>query len=381
MILWFVIASFFVSLLLGMLLIPKILLISYKKRLFDIPDARKVHTTPIPRLGGFSFLPVIIITMGVITGLRYCLDCPLLNISVEHTLNQFLFFASSAMLLYLVGIQDDLIGVSYRYKFLVQVLAASLLILSDTWINSLGGIFGIYDLPPVLGILFTIFVVVYITNAINLIDGIDGLASGLCCISLFALGLMHIFREQYIYAQLAFATLGVLVPFWCYNVFGNAQRGHKIFMGDAGSLMLGYVLSFLIIHLSIVDPRFPGGGNEDMIIAFSTLIVPLFDVVRVVIHRLRCHKNPFLPDKNHFHHKLLRAGLSPHATMLAILVIALFFVGLNVVLVTRINVTLLLFLNIILWTLMHLHINYLTAKEKQRKAQLAAAAQAGEKRG
>lgn len=368
MIIWFVVGSFLIASLLGMLLIPKILLISYKKRLFDIPDKRKVHTVPVPRLGGFSFLPVILITLCLVTGLRYCMHYPLQNLETEETLNQYLFFSASAILLYLVGIKDDLIGVSYRYKFLVQIIAASLLIVSHTWINSLGGIFGIYELPPLLGILITVFIVVYITNAINLIDGIDGLASGLCCISLFALGLMHVWREQYIYAQLAFATLGVLVPFWFYNVFGNAQRGHKIFMGDAGSLMLGYVLSFLIIHLSIVDPAHPGGGNEDMIIAFSTLIVPLFDVVRVVMHRLREHKSPFLPDKNHFHHKLLHAGLSPHATMLAILLIALFFVGLNTWLVTRINVTLLLCLNIVLWTFMHLHINYLTRKEQQRKA-------------
>ena len=89
----------------------------------------------------------------------------------------------------------------------------------------------------------------YITNAINLIDGIDGLASGLCSIALSVLSVIFFIRMQYVYALLAICTLGVLMPFWCYNVFGNANRGHKLFMGDAGSLTLGYVIGFLIIHL------------------------------------------------------------------------------------------------------------------------------------
>lgn len=195
--------------------------------------------------------------------------------------------------------------------------------MAGEWFNTLGGLFGIYELPKILGVLFTLFVVVYITNAINLIDGIDGLASGLSSISLFVLGLICMVEGDEIYALLAFSTFGVIVPFWFYNVFGNAKRGHKLFMGDTGSLILGYIISLLVIHLSRADnPEVARHSN--MVLAFSTLIVPLFDVVRVVIHRLREKKNPFLPDKNHFHHKLLRTGLRPRAVMVFILFIALF---------------------------------------------------------
>ena len=177
----FLISGFLLSLLLGMIIVPKILLISYKKRLFDMPDSRKVHEIPVPRLGGISFFPVILIALCFILGVRFYCGYPIENLPA----NEFLFFAVGGMTLFLIGVADDLVGVGYRYKFLVQILAAILIVWPGEWFNTLGGLFGIDELPKNLGILFTLFVVVYITNAINLIDGIDGLASGLSCISLF----------------------------------------------------------------------------------------------------------------------------------------------------------------------------------------------------
>jgi len=209
---------------------------------------------------------------------------------------------------------------------------------------------------------FTVFIVVYITNAINLIDGIDGLASGLCCIALSVLSVIFFLRGQYVYALLAICTLGILMPFWCYNVFGNANRGHKLFMGDAGSLTLGYVISFLIIHMSVTNEVSPTLSNPYMVIAFSTVLVPLLDVIRVVLHRLREHKNPFLPDKNHFHHKLLRTGMRVRVVMVTILGIAVSFIGLNAWLAWQMNITFLLGINLILWSSLHLTINCFIAK-------------------
>ena len=354
----FLSGSFLLSALLGLVVIPNILLISYKKRLFDQPDPRKVHSTPVPRLGGVSFFPVILITICLLTGLRYYAGFPLENLPAEHTLCVFLFLTVGCMMLYLVGVADDLIGVGYRYKFVIQILASLLLVLSGEWLNSLGGLFGIHTLSAIVGIPLSVLVIVYVTNAINLIDGIDGLASGLSCISLAALGLLHVLEGEVIYAMVAFATLGVLVPFWFYNVFGNANRGHKLFMGDAGSLMLGYILSFLAIHLSMLPAGGSGGDNPRLVVAFSTLLVPLFDVVRVVLHRLRKGRNPFLPDKNHFHHKLLRTGMPVRWVMVTILLVSVFFIVLNFCLVDCMNVTLLLLLDVVLWTAMQLFINY-----------------------
>ena len=158
------------------------------------------------------------------------------------------------------------------------------------------------------------------------------------------------------------------MPFWCYNVFGNANRGYKLFMGDAGSLTLGYVISFLIIHLCVSNQVLPELPNPYMVIAFSTVLVPLLDVIRVVLHRLRNHRNPFLPDKNHFHHKLLRTGMRVRMVMVTILCVSVFFIVLNVLLAMKVNATYLLLLNLVLWSILHLTINrFITRHHKEQE--------------
>lgn len=363
----FLLFGFLFAVSLGMVIIPRILVISHKKRLYDVPDARKVHTMPVPRLGGLSFFPVILMSMFLVIGFRlYFWDVNVSGLSF-NMLYEYLFLFVGMTLLYLVGVCDDLVGVGYRYKFAVQIAAAFLLVLSGNWFDSFGGLFGIYSVPVWVGVPFTVFIVVYITNAINLIDGIDGLASGLCCIALSVLSVIFFLRGQYVYALLAICTLGILMPFWCYNVFGNANRGHKLFMGDAGSLTLGYVISFLIIHMSVTNEVSPTLSNPYMVIAFSTVLVPLLDVIRVVLHRLREHKNPFLPDKNHFHHKLLRTGMRVRMVMVCIIVISAFFILLNSSLAWRVDITYLFFLNLFCWSILHVGLNGLIRRNRERK--------------
>ena len=363
----FLLFGFLFAVSLGMVIIPRILVISHKKRLYDVPDARKVHTMPVPRLGGLSFFPVILMSMFLVIGFRlYFWDMDTSSLSF-NMLYEYLFLFVGMTLLYLVGVCDDLVGVGYRYKFAVQIAAALLLVLSGNWFDSFGGLFGIYSVPVWVGVPFTVFIVVYITNAINLIDGIDGLASGLCCIALSVLSVIFFLRGQYVYALLAVCTLGILMPFWCYNVFGNANRGHKLFMGDAGSLTLGYVISFLIIHMSVTNEVSPTLSNPYMVIAFSTVLVPLLDVIRVVLHRLREHKNPFLPDKNHFHHKLLRTGMRVRMVMVCIIAISAFFILLNSSLAWRVDITYLFFLNLFCWSILHVGLNGLIKRNRERK--------------
>ena len=363
----FLLFGFLFAVSLGMVIIPRILVISHKKRLYDVPDARKVHTMPVPRLGGLSFFPVILLSMFLVIGFRlYFWDVNVSGLSF-NMLYEYLFLFVGMTLLYLVGVCDDLVGVGYRYKFAVQIAAAFLLVLSGNWFDSFGGLFGIYSVPVGVGVPFTVFIVVYITNAINLIDGIDGLASGLCCIALSVLSVIFFLRGQYVYALLAICTLGILMPFWCYNVFGNANRGHKLFMGDAGSLTLGYVISFLIIHMSVTNEVSPTLSNPYMVIAFSTVLVPLLDVIRVVLHRLREHKNPFLPDKNHFHHKLLRTGMRVRMVMVCIIAISAFFILLNSSLAWRVDITYLFFLNLFCWSILHVGLNGLIKRNRERK--------------
>ncbi len=348
----FMLGALVVAVIFAMVVLPNILLISHKKRLFDMPDKRKVHHAPIPRLGGLSFFPVILITMGGLMLVYHLMG--LRSGSMQgDTPYELLALTAGSMMLFLVGLADDLIGVGYKKKFLVQILAASLLVASGVWIKSLDGLFGVYQVPAWFGMPFTVLIVVYVTNAINLIDGIDGLASGLCAISLVALAALHIWLHLYSYALLCISALGVIIPFWYYNVFGNAMRGRKLFMGDSGSLSLGYILSFLMIHLSSVDVNPREASDYNMVLAFTTMLVPLLDVVRVVGHRLRCGENPFLPDKNHIHHKLLRCGLRVRLVMVAICLLSLMFILINVMMIGRVNITFILLTDIIVWLVFH----------------------------
>ena len=161
--------------------------------------------------------------------------------------------------------------------------------------------------------------------------------------------------------------MGVLVPFWLYNVFGNAKRGHKIFMGDTGSLTLGLILSFIAINMSRNEVGLPHATNHTMAIAFATLLVPLFDVVRVVCRRLSNKKNPFLPDKNHFHHKLLRTGMRSRWVMVTILCFSGFFIILNSLLTLHLNFTWIVVIDIAVWLAFHTVITLLGNKHKREK--------------
>ena len=248
-------------------------------------------------------------------------------------------------------------GLRYRSKFVVQIIAAIMIPLSGLWINNLYGILGIHELTPWLGIPLTILLIVFLCNAVNLIDGIDGLASGLSCVSLVILGSLYIHNRLWMYAMLAFASFGVLIPFFYYNVFGKVDRCKKIFMGDTGSLTLGYILSFLIIRYSACAPEIIPYSDGAIIIAFSTLIIPMFDVIRVMFIRWRSHKGIFTADKNHIHHKLLNMGLTQRRAMLLILAMACLFSGMNICLISYIDNNILIGIDILAWFGLNLWFN------------------------
>lgn len=345
------------SVFLSIFVIPHILVISYKKKLFDVPDSRKMHTAEIPRLGGVSFFPILLVSWGTSMEIRY-LFYHIINLDSIPVLSKFLFLFIGLTLLYFTGIMDDLIGVCYKYKFIIQILCASFFTISGLWINSLGGLFGIYAIPIWIGAPLTILVVVYITNAINLIDGIDGLASGLSCISLVVLSCFCFYFGHTLYGILGLSISGVLIPFWFFNVYGRVEKRHKIFMGDAGSLTLGYTISFILIRLCMSSNNYAPHGM--IMIAFSTLTIPILDIIRVVLSRISNGKNPFLPDKNHIHHKFLRTGMRVRWVMANILAISLFIIAFNIIYVEYLqsNITILFFLNILIWIALNMSLNY-----------------------
>lgn len=331
------------------MIIPRILLIATRKRLYDIPDARKVHTKAIPRLGGVSFYPTIVFSFCYVLTLRFLFGFDVETVRASYMIPELLLLVCGMTLLYLTGIADDLVGVRYRQKFVIQIICASFFPLAGLWLNNLYGVFGIHEIPFWIGIPLTMFLVVFVTNAINLIDGIDGLASGLSSVSLIVFGILFLLEELWAYSMIAFSTVGVLVPFFYYNVFGSADRARKIFMGDTGSLTLGYIISFLALKYSMCNEAVMPYTEGAIVVAASTLIIPIFDVVRVVIVRIRQGKNPFEPDRNHIHHKFLAMGYTTKRAMVTLIILACTFAVVNIALVPWVNVNVLLIGDVVVW--------------------------------
>lgn len=291
------------------LFLPQIMKISKRKRLYDIPNSRKSHEEEISRLGGIAFFPSIVLAMSLVVGYRYLIGFPLNEQLTGNILLEFLFLSAGCFFLFMAGIEDDLIGVRYRKKFLIQFLVASLLPISGFYLTNLYGLFGLYELSAYVGVPLTILLIVYITNAINLIDGIDGLAAGGSIFSFVVIGWMFFNKGLWLYSMLAFSAVGCLIPFLYFNIWGRASKGTKIFMGDAGSLSLGFLLSFLIIkyptYISETEP-----DVKNLVIPFTLLFIPMFDVCRVMVVRAMRHRPLFLADRNHLHHKCLTAGMT-----------------------------------------------------------------------
>ena len=332
--------------------IPQILLVAFKKELFDMPDERKIHKGIVPRLGGIAFTPVICFTISLLLGVTMLVgDSRMVGLVEAQTLPLSMGFCA-LFLIYIVGVGDDLVGVRYRAKFVAQILCAVFIIMGGFWINAFHGFLWIGSIPAWLGFPLTVVYVVFVCNALNLIDGIDGLASGLAATGFIIYGFTFYMLGQYVYAMLSFASLGVLVPFFYYNVFGDPVKRKKIFMGDAGSLTIGLLLSFLSLHL-FTAPSLNFGCFEcnAFVVAVSPLIVPCFDVVRVFIGRVRKGNNPFLPDRTHIHHKLLSLGMPSRRAMVTIVSVALLFSIANICLANVLNITLLIVLDILFWTL------------------------------
>ena len=350
----FVILAFAISASVARFIIPHILMISFRKKLFDIPDERKLHKRAIPRLGGVAFFPTILFSCCAVLAFCTLTGYSIPLIQAIYILPECLLLICGMILLYLTGIADDLMGVRYREKFLIQLICACFFPLSGLWINDFYGLFGIYLIPAWIGMPFTVLIVIFVTNAINLIDGIDGLCSGLVGMGALVFGFLFIYNGAWLHAVFAFITAGVLCPFFYYNVFGKSKGRQRIFMGDTGSLTLGLSMAFLAISYAMNNPLIKPFSEGAIVVSFATLIVPLFDVVRVVWIRYRSHQPFFMPDQNHIHHKFLRMGLSHYATMALILALAFFLSFFNIIAVEYISNNIVIFIDIVLWVAFHL---------------------------
>ena len=342
-----VVIAFILAFVIGQIIVLRVYLFSFKRRLFDPVDDRKVHAGLIPRLGGMAFLPTqCSIFMLVVVVLRH-----FEIIQMDYALLfRFMLLICGLGLLFIVGVVDDLVNVSYKWKFAAQIVAALFFSISGLWIDNLYGLFGITFLSPWIGIPLTVLVVVFIVNAFNLIDGIDGLCSGLAIMACTILGTLFFIKESWLHVIFAFITVGVLAPFFYYNVYGNSKRQRRIFMGDTGSMTLGLSVSFLILNytMSYSDIVQCFGGN--IMVGFSVVIVPVLDVVRVILLRLIARKPLFLPDKNHIHHCFLALGFSPYATLCWILSIGVSFAVFNMFMFKQnVNINIVVLCDIVFW--------------------------------
>ena len=210
------------------------------------------------------------------------------------------------------------------------------------------------------GACITVFLIVFIDNAINLIDGIDGLAGGL---SFLALGgfLACFMRENlFTYSILISGLMGVLIPYLYFNVLGDPSKNRKIFMGDSGSLTLGFILGFLFVKFAMNNPMVMSYHKDGLILSITMLIVPMFDVVRVVLMRTYHRRPLFQADKNHIHHKLMRSGMSQHQSLIIILAVALLFAAINILFTfgLKLNLTATLTIDVVLFVIFNYVVNY-----------------------
>lgn len=362
-----IIIALTVSLLLTGVIIPQIIRIAFRRKLFDKPDGRKIHKGYIPRLGGTAFFPSIVFAISLTLGIFMNVEDLDADIRILENFESILFVLCSVTLLYLVGLADDLSGVRYRSKFAVQIVCAALTIFSGVCISNLSGVLWIHSLPTVFSWLLTAFMVVYIVNAINLIDGIDGLAAGLSAIAVAFYGWIFYLDGEYIDSMIAWTTFGTLLSFLYYNVFGNPLKRRKVFMGDTGSLTVGMIIAFLSIELTRDSVPSALEGANPMMIAYSPMLIPLFDVVRVSLHRVKCRRNPFLPDRSHIHHKLLAMGFSARKSLAIILFSSITLVVFNVKCSRFVNVNILLGVDILLWTVANM---FITTRIRRREKHL-----------
>lgn len=342
----YIAGALLISMVCGLIAIPLIINFCYKHNIYDLPTARKVHKMGIPRLGGICFLPSMMAALLAVV--------PMLNSNSEsgHEVTISLWscmFFLSLTLIYTTGLTDDIVGLGPKTKLGVQILAASFLPLSGLYINNLYGLLGIYEIPYWVGFALTVFMIVFIDNAMNLIDGIDGLCGGVALIALSGFLYCFMCSDMLVYSMLIAAMMGVLCSFLYFNVFGTVENKRKVFMGDSGSLTIGFILGFLWVKLCMDTPKEMPFRQDSIVISFSLIIVPLLDVLRVSMVRLMHGKPIFSADKNHIHHKLLRTGINQHQALAYILLMCIGFIVVNILLMQVTSSTVIAVVDIALW--------------------------------
>ncbi|MDD3859442.1 MAG: MraY family glycosyltransferase [Bacteroidales bacterium] len=285
--------SFVVALSLSLVSISPIIALAKGKKLFDMPNKRGVHKNATPTLGGIAIFAGFMFSSLVFGGL----------VKVNTSLP---IIAAACLIIFLVGLKDDVFVLSPSKKLWAQIFAAFLIVLlSDIRITNLHGMFGIREIPYIVSILLSAFVIIAVTNAFNLIDGIDGLAASMGIISSVSFGIWFFLIGNMEFAILCFALSGSLLGFVHNNVTKNLEK--KLFMGDTGSLLIGFVLACVAIQFNESNLLVKGDYKilSAPAVSIGLMFMPLFDTMRVFLVRMFKRKSPFKPDRQHVHHLLL----------------------------------------------------------------------------
>jgi UDP-GlcNAc:undecaprenyl-phosphate/decaprenyl-phosphate GlcNAc-1-phosphate transferase len=325
----FLILVFITSFFVVLLSTPSLIKVAILKRLFDAPgDTRKLHTRMIPTIGGIMLFAGTVFSYSLWFPSQKMHD----QMQLYNAMNDYKFILSTLLVMFFVGVKDDIIGTAPVKKLVAHVLVGMVLVLmADIRIVSMHGIFGIDILPYWASVFLSLFTYIVVVNAFNLIDGVDGLAGGVGFIASSAFGAWFALAGDFAMAALAISLSGSLLAFLFFN-FSPA----KIFMGDSGSLTIGLIISILAIKLISYDV---GSIHNAFVLnvskpifAMSVLVYPLIDTLRIFIYRAVQGVSPFSADRNHLHHRLIDIGCSHKKTVLIVYTVNVLIISLTLIL-------------------------------------------------
>jgi UDP-GlcNAc:undecaprenyl-phosphate/decaprenyl-phosphate GlcNAc-1-phosphate transferase len=295
--------------------IPSIVTIARMKNLTSVPNRRTSHINSTPVLGGIAIFVAFTLSVVVIAG--------------NYFGTELRYIIAGLIIVFFIGMKDDILVIAPLKKLLGQILAAGLVsLLADIRITNLYGLFHITELPYIASIILTIFVFIVITNGFNLIDGIDGLASGTGILTTLVFGTWFWINGFRGYAILSFAFVGTLSAFFYFNVF---DKKNKIFLGDTGSLLLGFTISVLACKFLQYELLTPVASHivSAPTVVIGILILPLFDSFRVFVLRVHEGRSPFKADRQHLHHYLLSLGYTHKQATAILLTVNVGFIALS----------------------------------------------------
>ena len=304
---------------------PALIKVAVLKRLIDIPtEDRKIHKRAVPTIGGIIIYAATLFSFS----LWYNIDDLNDFSQIYESVKEFKILVATSLVLFFVGVKDDIIGTAPVKKLFANILVGLILVLmGDIRITGLHGVFGVNEIPIWGSVFLSLFTYIVVVNAMNLIDGVDGLAAGVGFIAASVFGAWFVFANEFTLAALSFSLSGALLGFLIFN-FSPA----KIFMGDSGSLIIGMFLSVLSIKLieypiTRIDNFWVHISNPMIVIA--ALSYPLTDTLRIFVIRAAKGQSPFAADRNHLHHRLLDAGYSHVQTVIIIYVFSILCVGVS----------------------------------------------------